>query len=145
MQNQAFSSAATPQLLNLDELSNLGQGSWHLGWHDGRQYWVYTPLNYQVGTAVPLIMILHGCAQPSVFFIAYDTHMNQLADTHQFLVIYPDHSDPKHLDINPIHCWNFFSRFINTVTVGNRSVLLALYTTCSGIPPGGRLIKSACM
>ena len=111
MQNPALSSAATPEVLNLGELLHLGQGTWHFGRRDGRQYWVYTPLNYQVGTAVPLIMILHGCAQISFILpipIAYDTHMNQLADEHQFLVLYADHSDPMHLDINPFHCWNFF-------------------------------------
>jgi glutamyl endopeptidase len=106
MQNQALSSAATPELLNQGAL---GQGSWTPGWHDWRPYWVYTPVNYQVGTAVPLIMILHGCGQPLFSHpaaIAYDTHMNQLADTHQFLVVYPHHAAP--LDPNPISCWNFF-------------------------------------
>ena len=57
-----------------------------------RMYWVYTPASYQVGTAVPLIMVLHGCMQPFYshpWAIAYDTHMNQLAEAHQFLVVYP--------------------------------------------------------
>lgn len=57
MQRQDFSSLATPELLNL------GQGSWYYDEYDGRQYEVYTPLNYQVGTRVPLIMMLHGCVQ----------------------------------------------------------------------------------
>ena len=108
MQTQALSAVATPELLNLGAL---GQGKWHPDKHDGREYWVYTPVNYQVGTAVPLIMILHGCAQSIFthpFAIAYDTHMNQLADTHKFLVVYPSHLDLKHLDVNPASCWNFF-------------------------------------
>jgi poly(hydroxyalkanoate) depolymerase family esterase len=108
MQRPDFSFLATPELLNLGAL---GHGKWHPDNHDGREYWVYTPVNYQVGTAVPLIMILHGCAQSIFthpFAIAYDTHMNQLADRHQFLVVYPSHLDLKHLDVNPSSCWNFF-------------------------------------
>ncbi|HEY4991483.1 MAG TPA: PHB depolymerase family esterase [Nakamurella sp.] len=74
-----------------------------------RTYWVYTPATYHVGTAVPLIMILHGCMQPYFshpWAIAYDTHMNQLAETHQFLVVYPHHFAPP--DVNPASCWDFF-------------------------------------
>ena len=77
----------------------------------GRNYWVYTPVDYQVGTAVPLIMVLHGCMQPYFshpWAIAYDTHMNQLAESHQFLVVYPHHFAPP--DINPASCWDFFLR-----------------------------------
>ena len=85
--------------------------TWYVGQDAAshRTYWVYTPASYQAGTAVPLIMILHGCTQPYFshpWAIAYDTHMNQLAETHQFLVVYPHHFAPP--DINPISCWNFF-------------------------------------
>ncbi len=107
MQTQALSAAATPQLQEL----GLSRKNWYVGWHAAshRTYWVYTPTSYQVGTPVPLIMILHGCMQPYFshpWAIAFDTHMNQVAETHQFLVVYPHHftiTDP-----NPISCWNFF-------------------------------------
>ena len=107
MQNQALSAAATPELQELSLLSK----TWYHGWHAAsrRQYWVYTPANYQVGTPVPLIMILHGCMQPLFshpWAIAHDTHMNQLAEEHQFLVVYPHYFAPP--DFNPISCWNFF-------------------------------------
>lgn len=105
MQTPAFSAAATPEIRAL----SASRQTWYAGRHADRIYWVYTPASYQAGTAVPLIMILHGCMQP--FFshpwaIAYDTHMNQLAEAHQFLVVYPHHFAPP--DINPISCWNFF-------------------------------------
>ena len=107
MQTPAFSAAVPPEM---QELSASRQ-TWYVGQDAAslRMYWVYTPVSYQAGTAVPLIMILHGCAQP--FFshpwaIAYDTHMNQLAEAHQFLVVYPHHFAPP--DVNPISCWNFF-------------------------------------
>ena len=99
MQRQDFSSLATPEFLNL------GQGSWYHNKYDGRQYEVYIPLNYQVGTRVPLIMMLHGCAQFPLGF-AYLAHMNLLADRHQFLVVYPHSLDLKDLDIGP--CWNWY-------------------------------------
>ena len=107
MQTPDFPAAVPPEMLEL----SASRQTWYVGRHAAshRMYWVYTPVGYQVGTAVPLIMILHGCAQP--FFshpwaIAFDTHMNQLAEAHQFLVVYPHHFAPP--DINPISCWNFF-------------------------------------
>ena len=107
MQTPDFPAAVPPEMLEL----SASRQTWYVGRHAAshRMYWVYTPVDYQVGTAVPLIMILHGCAQP--FFshpwaIAFDTHMNQLAEAHQFLVVYPHHFAPP--DINPISCWNFF-------------------------------------
>jgi poly(hydroxyalkanoate) depolymerase family esterase len=54
-------------------------------------------------------MVLHGCAQPFYshpWAIAYDTHMNQLAEAHQFLVVYPHEFAPP--DVNPESCWNFY-------------------------------------
>ena len=100
--------AAVPA--EMRELSTSRQ-TWYTGRHaaSDRTYWVYTPAGYRAGTAVPLIMVLHGCAQP--FFshpwaIAYDTHMNQLAEAHQFLVVYPHAFAPP--DVSPVSCWNFF-------------------------------------
>jgi poly(hydroxyalkanoate) depolymerase family esterase len=107
MQNQASPEAATSGLRELDALRK----NWYKGRHaaSNREYWVYIPASYQAGTAVPLIMVLHGCGQPHwshPWAIAYDTHMNQLAEEHQFLVVYPHHFAPP--DINPMSCWDFF-------------------------------------
>ena len=107
MQTPAFSAAVPPEMREL----SAARQAWYVGQDPAslRMYWVYTPAGYQAGTAVPLIMILHGCMQPFYshpWAIAYDTHMNQLADAHQFLVVYPHHFAPP--DINPISCWNFF-------------------------------------
>ncbi len=107
MQAEDFPAAVIPELRDL----GASRKTWYMGRHAAshRRYWVYTPGSYQVGTAVPLIMVLHGCMQP--FFshpwaIAYDTHMNQLAETYQFLVVYPHHFAPP--DYNPMSCWDFF-------------------------------------
>ena len=106
MPTRDSSEAATPEARGL---SLPWWRNWYIDRHGDRIYWVYTPTNYKVGTAVPLIMVLHGCMQPfntHPWCIARDTHMNQLAETHQFLVVYPHHFAPP--DINPISCWNFF-------------------------------------
>src|SRR5207253_10528670 len=53
-----------------------------------RPYFVYTPANYQVCTAVPLIVMLHGCTQSTADY-AVGTQMTQLADQNQFIIYYP--------------------------------------------------------
>jgi len=108
MRNQASPEAVPPEMRDLDALRK----NWYKGRHvaSNRDYWVYIPVGYQAGTAVPLIMVLHGCGQPHLshpWAIAYDTHMNQLAEEHQFLVVYPHIYAPP-WDENPISCWNFF-------------------------------------
>ena len=66
-------------------------------------YFVYTPQNYQTGTTVPLIVMLHACGQTAIDF-ATGTQMNQLAERYNFVVAYP-----QQLGIyNPALCWNWF-------------------------------------
>ena len=99
MQRRDFSSPATPIF------GNLGQGRWYHDKHHGREYDVYTPVNYQVATPVPLIMMLHGCFELPLGF-AYLSHMNRLADQYQFLVVYPHSLNLQELDVGG--CWNWF-------------------------------------
>src|SRR5947209_5109085 len=68
-----------------------------------RPYFVYTPQNYQLGTAVPLIVMLHGCGQTAVDF-ATGTHMNQVAEEYNFIVAYPQ--ETSNASINS--CWNWY-------------------------------------
>ncbi len=108
-ETQALLSLPNP-LCSLIPWANLGRGSWYHDKYGPRHYWVYTPYNYQVGTVVPLIMILHGCLQDIAThpcFIASAAHMNQLADTQQFIVVYPHIFAPP-ADFNATNCWNFF-------------------------------------
>jgi poly(3-hydroxybutyrate) depolymerase len=81
MQATDLSAAVPPEMREL----SASRQKWYTGCHGDRFYWVYTPASYQAGTAVPLIMILHGCGQAPgqplgshPWAIAYDTHMNQL-------------------------------------------------------------------
>ncbi len=70
-----------------------------------RPYFVYTPDTYQVGMAVPLLIMLHGCQQSALDF-ATGTHMNLLADQHNFIVAYPQQTSIA----NAGGCWNWFQR-----------------------------------
>lgn len=82
-------------------------GTWDQFTYSGsagsRPYFVYTPANYSTGTPVPLVVMLHGCTQTPADFAA-GTQMNALADTNQFLVVYPQQTSSN----NQNQCWNFF-------------------------------------
>jgi poly(hydroxyalkanoate) depolymerase family esterase len=70
---------------------------------NSHQYFVYTPTTYHVGTAVPLLVMLHGCTQTAEDF-AIGTCMNQLAEQNRFIVVYPQQTRKS----NRTLCWNWF-------------------------------------
>src|SRR3989442_15895261 len=69
-----------------------------------RPYFVCTPSSYQIGTAVPLLVMLHGCTQTAEDFAA-GTQMNQLAEQYGFIVVYPQQTPTE----NQNGCWNWFT------------------------------------
>jgi poly(hydroxyalkanoate) depolymerase family esterase len=64
-----------------------------------RRYKLYLPSGYD-GRPLPLIGMLHGCTQ-SAEDLAASTRMNLLAETHRFLVVYPQQSPQA----NRTTCW----------------------------------------
>lgn len=68
-----------------------------------RSYKLYVPSSYSGETAVPLVVMLHGCTQDPVDF-ASGTQMNQLAEELGCLVAYPAQSQQA----NSSRCWNWF-------------------------------------
>src|SRR5258708_34722685 len=68
-----------------------------------RHYLVYCPANSQVGTVVPLVVMLHGCTQTAQEYAA-GTQMNMLADQYNFIVVYPQQENAY----NQYLCWNWF-------------------------------------
>jgi poly(hydroxyalkanoate) depolymerase family esterase len=67
-----------------------------------RQYKLYVPAAYK-HEPMPLIVMLHGCTQNADDFAA-GTRMNEMAERHGFIVVYPNQSQAA----NHSKCWNWF-------------------------------------
>jgi poly(hydroxyalkanoate) depolymerase family esterase len=89
-----------------------------------RPYYVYTPANYQVGTAVPMIVMLHGCTQTPTDFAA-GTQMNTLADQDQFIVVYPQQTSTY----NSEECWNWFQTADQSRGSGEPAIIAGIAKT----------------
>lgn len=68
-----------------------------------RAYRLYLPAGAARGDRLPLVVMLHGCRQDAQVF-AEGTRMNELADRHDFIVLYPEQSRTA----NSFGCWNWF-------------------------------------
>jgi poly(hydroxyalkanoate) depolymerase family esterase len=70
-----------------------------------RTYKLYVPASYagELGHAMPMVVMLHGCTQSPDDFAA-GTRMNVLAEQHGFLVVYPGQA----ANANGSKCWNWF-------------------------------------
>ena len=84
------------------------QGSWEKHTYHAnagrREYYVYTPAHYQPGSAVPLLVMLHGCDEGPRDFAA-STQMNELADQQHFIVVYPRQT----IGDQPLKCWTWYN------------------------------------
>ena len=69
-----------------------------------RRVLVHRPARLDPTTAAPLVCMLHGCTQDAASFAAA-TRMNDAADRHGFVVVYPQQERAR----NPQACWNWFS------------------------------------
>jgi poly(hydroxyalkanoate) depolymerase family esterase len=70
---------------------------------DARRVLVHEPRGLEPGVTVPLVCMLHGCTQDAASFAAA-TRMNQTADRHGFIAVYPQ----QERTANPQGCWNWF-------------------------------------
>jgi poly(hydroxyalkanoate) depolymerase family esterase len=71
-----------------------------------RDYKIYVPSTCSDSHAlVPLVVMLHGCAQTADDFAA-GTRMNELAELNGFIVAYPEQTARA----NGSRCWNWFRR-----------------------------------
>lgn len=69
-----------------------------------RRFEGYVPSTYRKGTAVPLVVYLHGCLQ-TADSAAAGTRFNQQAEARRFIVVYPEQSALA----NATRCWNWFA------------------------------------
>lgn len=108
-------------------------GTWQQFTYSGaagsRPYFVYTPANYQVGTVVPLIVMLHGCTQTPADF-ANGTQMNALADANQFIVVYPQQTTAY----NASACWNWFLSANQSRGSGEPAIIAGIVQTVEQSP-----------
>jgi len=68
-----------------------------------RAYRLYLPAAVSSRDGLPLLVMLHGCEQDTLVFAA-GTRMNELAERHDFIVLYPEQSRRA----NPFGCWRWF-------------------------------------
>ena len=74
-----------------------------------------------VGGAMPLIVLLHGCKQDAHDF-SRGTAMNELADKHGFMVLYPEQISKA----NSQMCWNWFEPGHQQLGRGEPGMIAAL-------------------
>ena len=66
-------------------------------------YKLYVPATYRAGTAVPLIVALHGCTETADKFRTL-SRFDELAADKNFIVVYPEQPSSR----NYMSCWNWF-------------------------------------
>ena len=104
-------SSPTPSRTTADDLAaGPGRFTAHVfSNHAGtRSYKLYVPARRAdaaagAGVAQAVVVMLHGCTQSADDFAA-GTQMNRLADSHGFLVVYPE----QVTQANVSKCWNWF-------------------------------------
>lgn len=68
-----------------------------------RQYRLYKPSGVRASERLPLVVLLHGCAQDAQA-LAASSRMNRLAQLERFMVLYPEQDRLANLH----NCWNWY-------------------------------------
>jgi poly(hydroxyalkanoate) depolymerase family esterase len=72
-----------------------------------RQYSVFIPSAYTGESPVPMVMVLHGCAQSDSNMIE-ETAFKELAERENFVVVYPFITRYPPVPPRQTNCWGFF-------------------------------------
>lgn len=106
-----------------------GAGIWKSGVANGpagmRRFRLYRPPAVGVAERLPLLIMLHGCAQDANAF-ATSTRMNRLAMAQRFLVLYPEQDRLA----NAQGCWNWFDTASGRATREAESIMQAIDQVC---------------
>ena len=88
-----------------------------------RAYKVYVPAGYShdASQSLPMVVMLHGCTQSPDDFAA-GTRMNELADEHGFIAVYPAQSATA----NAQRCWNWFRAEDQVRECGEPAIIAAI-------------------
>ena len=70
---------------------------------EARTFKLFVPSAYDGARPLPLVVMLHGCTQDADDF-ARGTRMNDAAEEHGFLVVYPEQVSTLH----PQKCWRWY-------------------------------------
>lgn len=105
--------------------ATLGRGTWYQHRYTGvagtRAYRVYIPKGLRRTSRAPLLLALHGCTQTGLDFAA-GTRFNDLADTHRFIVVYPEQAATHHAQ----RCWNWFRPGHQLRAAGEPAILVGI-------------------
>lgn len=92
------------------------EGRWGLGPMAMRHYRLFIPAGATARKPIPLLLLLHGCAQDSAAFAA-STRCASLARDKGFAVLMPEQAR----EANPQRCWNWFG---NPMQIGLEAKIL---------------------
>lgn len=87
----------------------------------------YVPTSYHAGTAVPMVVALHGCTQTTGDFAA-GTRWNTLAESKGFIVLYVQQSYYR----NSALCWNWSTWSNQLRGAGEPSLIAGVTNTVKG-------------
>lgn len=107
---------------DLEQIENFGENKGNL------KMYLYVPPTLNLNQPVPLVCALHGCTQ-SADMIARETGWNKLADSLNFIVIYPEQRQIN----NVAKCFNFLIGFKAKKEKGEVASIKDMIDYCSTI------------
>ena len=97
-----------------------------LGPSGARRYLLFKPPGARKLVPLPLLVMLHGCAQDAAAFAA-SSRMNRLAATEGFLVLWPEQKKLANLQ----GCWNWFETRSGRAFKEAASIIAAIDQVCA--------------